>query len=94
MEARFDAVCRAAAVLMGRGLHVYSPIAHTHPIAIRGSLPTTWEYWAGYDRVMIAACTEVMVLTIDGWRTSRGVTAEIGIAAALGVPVTYWGGPR
>lgn len=89
MEARFDAVCREAARLMFGGAHVYSPIAHTHPIAMRGNLPTDWTYWEGYDHVMISASDELWVLMLDGWQESKGVTAEIKIAADLGKPVLY-----
>lgn len=95
VEARFDAVCHEAAIWMGRGVHIYSPIAHTHPIAMRGSLPTDWAFWQTYDRVMIDASAEVWVLALPGWRESKGVTAEIAIAEAAGkkwrmiVPETF-----
>ena len=84
MEARFDAVCREAAILMGRGIHVYSPIAHTHPIAVRGELPKDWQFWEAYDNVMIAAASEVWVLMLEGWAASKGVNAEIEIAQDTG----------
>ena len=86
-DGRFEAACRESAILMREGVHIYSPIAHTHPIAMRGNLPTGWEFWESYDRVMIAACAEVWVLTIDGWDTSRGVAAEMRIAGEMGKPV-------
>lgn len=89
MEARFEAVCREAAVWMGRGVHVFSPIAHTHPIAVRGDLPKDWTFWEQYDRVMLAAASELWVLTLDGHERSRGVAAEVAIAGELGIPVRY-----
>lgn len=89
VEARFEAVCRAAGRLMADGVLVYSPIAHTHPIAVRSALPTGWTYWERYDRAMIAACDHLTVLMLDGWDESRGVTAELAIAGELGRPVTY-----
>jgi len=88
-DARFEAVCREAARLMQGGVHAYSPIAHTHPIAMRGDLPTDWAFWESYDRVMIDAATEVWVLMLDGWQESRGVAAEIKIADEAGKPVRY-----
>ena len=36
-QRRFDAVNRAAAKLMRRGWHVYSPISHSHPMALAGA---------------------------------------------------------
>lgn len=87
-EARFRAVCRHAAHMMRAGRFVFSPIAHTHPIAAFG-LPGDWAYWEQYDRAMLARCSELIVLMLDGWRESKGVQAEIGIAASLGKPVSY-----
>jgi nucleoside 2-deoxyribosyltransferase len=88
-ESRFHAACRAAAQLMAGGAFVFSPIAHTHPIALAGDLPKGWDWWREYDRRMLAACDEVAVLCIDGWRESVGVQGEIAIAAETGKPVKY-----
>lgn len=89
VEQRFEAVCRAAGRFMAQGYLVYSPIAHTHPIAVRGALPTDWTYWERYDRHMIAACDTLGVLMLDGWEESRGVTAELAIAAELNKPIQH-----
>jgi nucleoside 2-deoxyribosyltransferase len=87
-EQRFRAACQAAAFLMGKGMHIFSPIAHTHPIAEFG-LPKDWAFWQQYDRVFLQACSRLLVLTLKGWQQSTGVQAEIGIMAALGKPVDY-----
>ena len=89
MEERFEAVCRAAAQMMASGEHIYSPIAHTHPIAVRGDLPKDWTYWERYDRVMIAAADEVRVLQLPGWVESKGVNAEIEIGQEMGKRITF-----
>ena len=86
---RHIAACQAAAELMGRGEVVFSPIAHTHPIATVGSLPLGWDYWEKVDREFLAVCDSVWVLTLDGWEESVGVQAEIAIAEAAGKHVTY-----
>jgi nucleoside 2-deoxyribosyltransferase len=87
-EQRFRAVCQAAARLMRNGEIVFSPIAHGHPIALHG-LPNDWRFWEWHDREQLLRCDELVVLTIDGWRESEGVQAEIRIAAELGKPVRY-----
>jgi nucleoside 2-deoxyribosyltransferase len=87
-EARFQAACRAAAALIRAGHAVYSPIAHSHPIAAYG-LPTDWSYWERDARLHLKTRAEVVVLTLDGWRESVGVAAELAIAAELGLPVRY-----
>lgn len=87
-EARFQAACRQAAGMLRCGVPVFSPIAHTHPIAAHG-LPPEWDFWADYDRAFLEMCSEVWVLMLDGWWESKGVQAEIEIAAGLEKPVVY-----
>lgn len=89
MEERFKAVNKLAASLMGEGYYIFSPISHTHPIAIEGALPRGWEYWEGYDRTIIKACKGLCVFKLNGWKESVGVQAEIKIAQELGIPVDY-----
>ena len=52
-------------------------------------LPTDWAFWEQVDREHLARCDEVLVLMLEGWLLSRGVTAEIEIARELGKPVRY-----
>lgn len=87
VEERFQAVCAAAGRFMAAGRYVYSPIAHTHPIAKVATLPTDWEFWRGFDEAVISRATELWVLTLDGWDESRGVRAEIEIARRYGVAI-------
>ena len=87
-EERFRAACLAAAQLMGAGNVVFSPIVHSHPIALHG-LPTDWRFWECHDREHLVRCDEVVVLMLDGWQESEGVHAEIRIAKELSKPVWY-----
>lgn len=89
MESRFEAACRVAGVLMNQGEIVYSPIAHTHPIAVRCDLPRGWDYWRQFDYDMLAAAQKLVVVKMDGWEQSRGIAGEIEIAATLGKPIEY-----
>lgn len=88
-QQRFETVCFVAANLMREGKHIFSPIAHTHPIALNGDLPKGFDFWEEFDRKMIAACGELWVVMMDGWEQSKGVQAEIKIAAEMGIPVKY-----
>lgn len=87
-EQQFQIACRVAAELMRSGRIVYSPVAHSHPIALHG-LPTEWSYWERADRRFLEISDEVVVLTLDGWRDSEGVQMEIQIALELSKPVSY-----
>jgi hypothetical protein len=87
-ESRFDAACLATSTLMRAGLSVYAPIVHSHPL-VRYGLPIEWEFWQAHDCEHLQRCDEVMVLTLDGWKTSRGVQAEIALAIELDLPIRY-----
>ena len=88
-QSRFEIVCKVAAKLLAEGKYVFSPIAHTHPIALAGKLPGNWEFWEGYDRALIKCCQKLIVVKISGWEESTGVNAEVKIAKELGIPVDY-----
>ena len=88
-EHRFKEVNKVAAQLMGKGWHVFSPISHCHPIAMAGDLPKDWKFWEAYDKVMLQACTKLVVLMQEGWQKSTGVANEVKIAIELGIPVIY-----
>lgn len=87
-ELRFHDACRATAELLRTGHSVFSPIVLGHPLAAHG-LPTEWSFWEPFDREHIARCDVMLVLMLDGWHDSIGVTAEIQIAAGLGLPIHY-----
>jgi len=88
-HARFQKANRAAALLMGDGLFVYSPISHSHPIADAGSLPMDFAFWKRYNQTMIDCCHALYILTIDGWSESVGVQAEREYAEEQGIPVVF-----
>ena len=87
-ESRFDAACLATSTLLRAGLHVYSPIVHSHPL-VRYGLPIEWEFWQAHDCEHLRRCDSMIVLTLDGWKLSRGVQAEINLAIAMDLPIHY-----
>lgn len=87
MEARYRAVTKAAGVLFSLGIPVFSPITHSHPVKLSANLTTPWADWALYDEAIITrACSFLLVLQLDGWAESVGVTAEREIAARIEMP--------
>ena len=88
MRHRFELANRTAAELMKRGLLIYSPISHSHPIAQYG-LPLDWEYWQHYDKEILSICDELIVIMADGWEKSKGVAEEIETAIIMNIPITY-----
>ncbi|MFH2115619.1 MAG: DUF1937 family protein [Spirochaetota bacterium] len=84
---RWFKACRAAASLMAQGIHVYSPIAHSHWLTVLGRLPKGWDYWRIIDQREILNSKELWVLRLPGWNKSHGVRAEIKAAGYLKLPV-------
>lgn len=41
IEAAFQDICKQTALLIRHKIPVYSPIAHTHPVAIHGEIDPT-----------------------------------------------------
>lgn len=68
---------------------VYSPIVHYHQMALSWDMPKDFDFWMRHNYPMLAKASELLVLNIDGWRESRGVKAEMEMAAVLGIPQQF-----
>jgi len=88
-ERRFEIACDIAGDLINKGEIIYSPISHAHSIAKKKKLPVDWEYWEKNDRAFLEQCYRLYVVTIDGWKDSVGLQAEIKIAEELGLEIIY-----
>jgi hypothetical protein len=78
---------------MKLGMVVFSPISHSHPIAIANpSMPQCdFDYWMKFDEAFLCCSERLLVLMLDGWEESKGVAAEIAIAKEMGIPIEYLG---
>lgn len=86
--AAFEDAARIAAKLMTSGIKVYSPIAHTHPLAIYGNIdPLDHAIWMPFDEAMMDAAAVLIVAHMDGWEKSFGVTHEIEFFEKRGKPI-------
>ena len=73
---RFEKANQAAAKLMWEGKFVYSPISHTHPIALAGNLPLDWAYWQSLDEFYI----RIMRQCGGDRREAQGLYSNIAIS--------------
>ncbi len=89
-EKRFHQANRAAGKLIDAGHMVFSPISHSHPIAVEHGLPTDWSWWQQYDLEMLKVCSVLYVAKFDEWKESKGIKQEIHLAAMLGRRVLFW----
>ena len=89
-EERYRDACRVAARLMVNGTIVFSPIAHTHPIAKYGNLDALdADFYLKQDKEMLIVCRVMYVLMLDGWDKSYGIGEEKKFANENNIPVGY-----
>lgn len=78
IEAAFIDASKLAARLMLSGVQVYSPIAHTHPLAVHGGIdPLDLSIWLPFDEAMMKACDVLIVAHMQGWEESTGIAHEV-----------------
>jgi len=86
----FVEACRLTCKLMQMGINVYSPIAHTHPLATYGNVdPLSHAIWIKFDEAIMAKADAMIVLMLDTWEKSYGVTHEIQSFKDSRKPVYY-----
>jgi len=88
-EESFKTANLVAGRLMQQGHIVFSPISHTHPIAMECDMPKGWEFWKEFDEQFISFCDEIHVVKLNGHEKSKGVNAEIKMAKELGKLIKY-----
>jgi hypothetical protein len=86
---RYNAAAAVLAERLGKGLPTYSPIVHNHFITSHYGLPKTWEFWSQHDLPLLNYACELLILTLDGWDISKGVTAERAFAEENKIPVYF-----
>jgi hypothetical protein len=86
--------CKATAALIKMGIAAYSPIAHTHPIAVHGHIdPYDHTIWIPLDRHMMRAADGLIVVMMEGWDTSYGVDLEIREFREAGKRIRWFAWP-
>ncbi len=78
LKAAFKDVSAIAARLVSEGYKVFSPIAHSHPIAVYGKLDAlSYEIFLGLDVAFLKRCDGFLVAKMAGWDVSYGVKWEM-----------------
>lgn len=93
-EMAYEEACKCAALLLKRGLFVFSPVAHSHPIAQFGGLdPLCHKTWMPLDLALLDECDGLLVVMMPGWKESVGVRLEIERAQKSEKPISYLSWP-
>ena len=83
-EVRFDMACQLAGILIWKGWSVFSPIAHSKPIAEASGLPHNAAFWSQLNSTWLRWSTDFVVAKIEDWKESKGVRFELTEARKLG----------
>lgn len=86
---RAEAATEAAVKLLHLGVFVFAPIPYNEPWE-KYNLPGDWAFWCDFDKSFVERCDGgLIVLMLDGWEKSTGVTAEIEFAQSLDLPIYF-----
>lgn len=90
IEEAFLEAARQASLLIDSGIPVFSPICHSHPIAIEGGIdPLDHLVWLDVDAPMMRAAHGLIVCKMPGWLDSYGVSVEIEAFRDADKPIIY-----
>lgn len=78
---------KALAWLVTHQLWTYSPIVHCHEMTKAHAMPTDAKSWQNFNHMMILRSSGTLVLKIEGWDLSKGLSEEIEFSKLLGLPV-------
>lgn len=90
IEEAFVAAANLAGRLMQAGITCYSPIAHTHPLAIHAGIdPLDHGIWIPFDEAMMSRADALLIATMDGWEQSKGIAFEVEFFQRCEKPVLF-----
>lgn len=90
LEHAFAETCTVVGGLIRKGVNVYSPIAHTHPVARYSNLdPLDHTIWLPFDQVMMAQSDLLLIATMDTWKESVGIHYEIDYFYSRGKDILF-----
>lgn len=94
LEGAFQEICRASAWLLKQGVRVFSPIAHSHPIAYHGGIdPADHDLWLHADKPLMDGACGLIVAMMPTWTESYGIGVEIQQFHRDGKPIHYLAWP-
>jgi Domain of unknown function (DUF1937) len=90
LQRAFEDAAKLTARLLINHIKIYSPIVHTHPIAVYGELnPLDHSIWLPFDEAIMRVAPALLVAEMEGWKESYGVDQEIKIFGRDGKPIHY-----
>lgn len=90
VEKRVDLTIKACAYLLTKGYNTFSPIIQGHYILkVCPEVAGDWGFWQNFCRSYIDKSETMVVLKIDGWDKSIGVSQEMLYARLNNITIIY-----
>ena len=90
LEAAFLLAVRARGLLLQAGVRCFSPIIHSHPVAMECGLdPLDHEIWLPAEAPILEHASGLIMLRADSWEISFGMNEELKLFRAAEKPVVW-----
>lgn len=95
-QVAFQQVANVTALMLEYGIVAFSPITYSHPLSPYMSPRDSDEehmFWMDVDRGFMRRCDALVVLQLEGWEDSKGVTEELAFFRWARKPVYFLNHP-
>jgi len=90
INAAFDQVVQARGLLIRAGIPCFSPIIHSHPVAIACGLdPHDHSIWLPAEEPIMRCATGLIMLRMESWEISYGMGVERKAFEEAGKPIVW-----
>jgi len=86
-ELNYQEALKATVYLIKNGHVVFSPIVYSHKLHLMTSRTIQHNYWLDIDLSILPVCDTLVILTLEGWESSKGIKKELGAAYYLNKPI-------
>jgi hypothetical protein len=88
-ELNYEWAKLAVVLFTMRGVPVYSPIVHSHPVAVSYNLPGNSSYWFAQNQAFMERSGSATIFTVPGWENSQGIKEEVSEFSLLGKALSF-----
>jgi Domain of unknown function (DUF1937) len=90
LDAAFNLAIDARGLLVEAGIPVFSPIIHSHPVAMRCGLdPHDHALWLPVEEPIMWGASGLILLRAKSWEISYGMRVEREYFESVGKPIVW-----
>ena len=90
LHAAYEMACEQRAVFVRAKIPCFSPIVHSHAVALYGDIdPLDHKIWLPDDAPFMALAKGLVIVKAPGWQSSYGIDQEKIAFAQAGKPIHF-----